>query len=218
MSIVEAKLAEIEKRSRIRPLETLRSRAESLRAETRGFVDVIERTPRAIIVELKDPSLARAFADNGATALSIVTDTDFLGGSNANLAAARDACSLPLMRRDYIIDPYQIYEARTMGADCIALNVSLLDDVQMVDLSNLTQDLGMDVLVEVTSMDELERAVQTDATLIGVNASDDTLIEQVPSDRIAVVYDRVSPRAMLLGDVLIRERNPVEALKRFMGE
>ena len=218
MSIVEAKLAEIEKRSRIRPLETLRSRAESLRAETRGFVDVIERTPRAIIVELKDPSLARAFAENGATALSIVTDTDFLGGSNANLAAARDACSLPLMRRDYIIDPYQIYEARTMGADCIALNVSLLDDVQMVDLSNLTQDLGMDVLVEVTSMDELERAVQTDATLIGVNASDDTLIEQVPSDRIAVVYDRVSPRAMLLGDVLIRERNPVEALKRFMGE
>ena len=218
MSIVEAKLAEIEKRSRIRPLETLRSRAESLRAETRGFVDVIERTPRAIIVELKDPSLARAFADNGATALSIVTDTDFLGGSNANLAAARDACSLPLMRRDYIIDPYQIYEARTMGADCIALNVSLLDDVQMVDLSNLTQDLGMDVLVEVTSMDELERAVQTDATLIGVNSSDETLLEQVPSDRIAVVYDRVSPRAMLLGDVLIRERNPVEALKRFMGE
>ena len=218
MSIVEAKLAEIEKRSRIRPLETLRSRAESLRAETRGFVDVIERTPRAIIVELKDPSLARAFADNGATALSIVTDTDFLGGSNANLAAARDACSLPLMRRDYIIDPYQIYEARTMGADCIALNVSLLDDVQMVDLSNLTQDLGMDVLVEVTSMDELERAVQTDATLIGVNASDDTLIEQVPSDRIAVVYNRISPRSMLLGDVLMRERNPVEALKRFMGE
>ena len=218
MSIVEAKLAEIEKRSRIRPLETLRSRAESLRAETRGFVDVIERTPRAIIVELKDPSLARPFADNGATALSIVTDTDFLGGSNANLGAARDACSLPLMRRDYIIDPYQIYEARTMGTDCIALNVSLLDDVQMVDLSNLTQDLGMDVLVEVTSMDELERAVQTDATLIGVNSSDETLLEQVPSDRIAVVYNRVSPRAMLLGDVLMRERNPVEALKRLMGE
>ena len=218
MTILEAKLAEIEKRSRIRPLETLRSRAESLRAETRGFVDAIERAPRAIIAELKDPSLARAFADSGVTALSIVTDTDFLGGSNANLSAARDACSLPLMRRDYIIDPYQIYEARTMGADCIALNVSLLDDVQMVDLSNLTQDLGMDVLVEVTSMDELERAVQTDATLIGVNSSDETLLEQVPSDRIAVVYNRTSSRAMLLGDVLMRERNPVDALKRFMGE
>ena len=201
MTIVETKLAEIEKRSRIRPIETLRARAEMMRRDTRGFVDAMLAAPRAVIVELNSPVEARAFADAGATCLSVVTDTEFLKGSNAHLGEVRDACALPVMRRDFIIDPYQVYEARTIGADCLVLQVSLLDDVQMVDLSNLTQDLGMDVMVEVTTMDELERAVQTDATLIGVSSSDDALVEQVPSDRIAVVYNRRAPRAMLLSSL-----------------
>ena len=251
--ILARKAEEIEQRSRVRPLDELRARAQQQPA-TRGFVRAIERKLQAgeaaVIAEVKkaspskglirkdfDPAaIARSYEAGGAACLSVLTDVDFFQGSNAYLGEARAACRLPVIRKDFIIDPYQVYEARMIGADAILLIVAALEDGPMIEMANLAHELGMDVLVEVHDIDELERALQTDCQLIGVNnrnlrtfeVSLDTSLElksAMPGDRIMVTESGIASRedvarmrgagihTFLVGESFMRQPDPGVALK-----
>src|SRR5687768_6889680 len=256
-TILARKSEEIEQRSRIRPLPELRARALN-QPVTRGFVKAIRNRldagEAAVIAEVKKASpskgviradfrpadIARSYEAGGAACLSVLTDVDFFQGSNLFLSEARGACRLPVIRKDFIIDPYQVYEARMIGADCILLIVAALDDARMVELANLAGELGMDVLVEVHDIDELERALQTDCELIGINnrnlrtfqVSLETTLDMrqaVPPDRILVTESGIAARAdvvrmreagvhaFLVGESFMREADPGAALKRMFG-
>jgi len=138
-----------------------------------------------------------SYESGGAACLSVLTDIDFFQGANAYLQQARAACSLPVIRKDFIIDEYQVYEARAMGADCILLIVAALDDAQMQTLDQCARRLGLDVLVEVHDHGELLRALRLDNTLLGINnrdlntfstslATTYDLLAHIPDDRIVV--------------------------------
>jgi indole-3-glycerol phosphate synthase len=128
---------------------------------------------RGIICKDFNPSaIAESYAKGGATCLSVLTDVDFFQGSDDYLKAAKKACNLPVLRKDFIIDPYQLYEARAIGADCILLIVAALKDSQLNELADITLELGMDVLVEVHNREELERAMFLRTPLIGINNRD----------------------------------------------
>ncbi len=157
--------------------------ADSPRPFTSALRTRIEAGESAVISELKKASpskgllrpdfrpgdIARSYEQGGATALSVLTDRDFFQGSEDYLIAARAACTLPVLRKDFIIDPYQVYEARAMGADCILLIVSALEDSALATLAALADELGMDVLVEVHDHAELMRALPLNTELIGIN-------------------------------------------------
>ncbi len=252
-TILARKHEEIAQRSRIRSLDDLKARVRDL-PPTRGFVDAIRakhaaRGP-AVIAEAKkaspskgvirpdfDPAqIARSYESGGAACLSVLTDVDFFQGSNLYLGLAHRACALPIIRKDFIVDPYQVYEARFIGADAILLIVAALDDAPMIEMATLAGELGMDVLVEVHDIDELERALQTDCELIGVNNRDlrtfdvslDTTLAlrpAVPPDRILVTESGIATRAdvakmreagvetFLVGERFMREADPGAALR-----
>ena len=252
-TILARKLEEVAHRSRTRSLADLRAIANE-QAPTRGFVAAIQRRldagEAAVIAEVKkaspskgvirkdfDPAaIARSYEAGGAACLSVLTDIDFFQGSDAYLEEARGACMLPVLRKDFVIDPYQVHEARAIGADCILLIVAALDDGPLVELSNLAMELGMDVLVEVHDIDELERALQTGCALIGVNnrnlrtfnvSLDTTLAlkDAVPRDRILVTESGIATPAdvarmraagidaFLVGESLMRAADPGAALQ-----
>jgi indole-3-glycerol phosphate synthase len=184
--ILARKVEEIAARSARLPLTELSARVADL-PPTRGFAAAIEakieaRLP-AVIAEVKkaspsqgviradfDPAaIAASYAAAGAACLSVLTDADFFHGSEAYLQQARAACALPVLRKDFTIDAYQVYEARAIGADCILLIVAALDDTALLELSLLAADLDLDVLVEVHDAAELERALEIPAPLIGIN-------------------------------------------------
>jgi indole-3-glycerol phosphate synthase len=255
--ILARKHEEIDQRSKIRSLESVRARAGK-QPPTRGFVEAIKRRHAAgepaVIAEIKkaspskglirkdfDPAaIARSYEAGGAACLSVLTDVDFFQGSNRYLGEARAACSLPVLRKDFIVDPYQVYEARMIGADCILLIVAALEDGPMVEMANLAHELGMDVLMEVHDIDELERALQTDCELVGINnrnlrtfeVSLDTTIDlkaAIPADRIAVTESGIATRpdvarlraagveTFLIGESFMREADPGAALQRLFA-
>ena len=255
--ILARKAEEIEQRSRVRPLDELRVRALQ-QPPTRGFIEAIRRKhaagEAAVIAEVKKASpskglirkdfnpaqIARSYEAGGAACLSVLTDVDFFQGSNLYLGEARAACALPVLRKDFTIDPYQVYEARVIGADCILLIVAALEDGPMVEMANLAMELGMDVLVEVHDIDELERALQTDCELIGVNnrnlrsfevSLDTTLAlkDAVPRDRTLVTESGIATGAdvakmreagvetFLIGESFMREPDPGAALRRLFA-
>jgi len=184
--IVKRKLEEIAARVENISLNEMVKQAEQGDA-TRGFVDSIANKiavgEAGVIAEIKKASpskgvlredfqpaqIAKSYADNGAACLSVLTDIDFFQGSDAYLKQARGACTIPVIRKDFIVEPYQVYEARAMGADCILLIVACLGDEQMQKLNQLAHDLGMDVLVEVHDAEELQRALPLNNRLIGIN-------------------------------------------------
>ncbi|MGH8106068.1 MAG: indole-3-glycerol phosphate synthase TrpC [Arenimonas sp.] len=250
--ILARKAEEIRARAETVSLSTLKAQCEEA-TSTRGFTAALHRKidagQAAVIAEIKKASpskgviradfhpaeIAKSYEQGGAACLSVLTDIDFFQGADAYLQQARAACSLPVLRKDFTIDPYQVYEARTLGADCILLIVAALGDAQMVDLNHLAMDLGMDVLVEVHDVDELERALQMDAPLIGINnrnlrtfeVSLDTTIamkDMVPKDRLLVTESGILVRddvqlmrrndvnAFLVGETFMRAENPGEAL------
>ncbi len=193
---------------------------------------------------LRDPfepaAIAASYQRGGAACLSVLTDEQFFQGSSAHLREARAACSLPVLRKDFVVDAWQVVEARTWGADCILLIVAALGDDQMRELEACANELGMDVLVEVHDDQELHRALALRTPLIGINnrnlrtfeVSLDTtiaLLDAIPSDRLVVTESgilapadvkrmrdaRVS--AFLVGDAVMRAPDPGDALARLFG-
>jgi len=219
----------------------------------RGFVASIEKTiaegRAAVIAEIKKASpskgvmrehfvpaeIAESYARHGATCLSVLTDIDFFQGSDEYLKQARAACALPVIRKDFMIDPYQVYEARAMGADCILLIVAALSDSQLMELTSLAKQLHLDVLVEVHNVEELQRALVLDTTLVGINnrnlrtfeTSLNTtldLLDSIPDNRIVVTESGIHTRAdvalmrehvvntFLVGEAFMREADPGKKL------
>src|SRR5690242_15076760 len=184
--ILARKAQEIEARSTALPLRELSARCADL-PDTRGLTAALEAKIEAglpaVIAEIKKASpsagviraefdpvgIARSYEAGGAACLSVLTDVDFFQGSDAYLQEARAACALPVLRKDFTIDAYQVYEARALGADCILLIVAALDDMRLRELSQLAHALGMDVLVEVHDFEELERALPLETALLGIN-------------------------------------------------
>lgn len=186
-TILERKREEVAVASARRPLAEVRADAEAQRPARRDFVASLRTRlaagEAAVIAEVKkaspskgvirpdfDPAaIAASYAAHGAACLSVLTDRDFFQGAPDYLQAARAACALPVLRKDFLIDAYQVYEAAAMGADCILLIVAALDDARLAEFSRLAGDLGLAVLVEVHDAAELERALRLDTPLIGIN-------------------------------------------------
>ena len=256
--ILRRKAEEIAARSRVVPLDVLRQRVTAAPA-VRGFVAAIKarlaQQQPAVIAEIKkaspskgvlredfDPAaIARAYAKAGAACLSVLTDHDFFQGHEDYLRQARAACELPVIRKDFIIDAYQVYEARDIGADCILLIVAALDDDQLQALAQLAGQLHMDVLVEVHDRDELHRALRLRPALIGINNRDlrtfatrlETtldLLADIPAEVIVVTESGIlSPadvalmqannvHGFLVGEAFMRAADPGLELKRLFNQ
>jgi len=252
--ILARKDEEVAERSRAVPeAELLRLAAEQ--SAPRGFVAAMQRMiaagDPAVIAEVKKASpsrgviredfrpaeIAASYAKGGAACLSVLTDADFFQGHEDYLIEARDACELPVIRKDFITHGYQVSEARAIGADCILLIVAALEDAQMADLNRQAIELGMDVLVEVHDVRELERALRLDLSLVGINNRDlhtfdttlDTTLEllpRIPKEVTVVTESGIHTRgdvlrmrehdvnAFLVGEAFMRESDPGEALRR----
>jgi indole-3-glycerol phosphate synthase len=209
-----------------------------IRAEQPAVIAEIKKASpsKGVLRENFDPAaIARSYERHGAACLSVLTDADFFQGSEAFLQQARAACGLPVLRKDFIIDPYQVYEARAIGADCILLIVAALGDTVMRELAQLAAELRMDVLVEVHDAAELEQALNLDTPLIGINNRNlrtfethlDTtlnLLAGIPGDRIVVTESGIHNRddvsllrnrgvsAFLVGEAFMRAADPGSAL------
>lgn len=250
--IIARKHEEIQQRSKKIGLSQLVDQQDAA-SPVRGFIQSLEAKinagEAAVIAEIKKASpskgvlrenfhpadIARSYVQGGAACLSILTDHDFFQGSEDDLRKARAACELPVIRKDFIIDPYQVYEARVIGADCILLIVAVLTDTQLADLTCVAHELEMDVLMEVHDVLELERALDTGVRLIGVNNRDlrsfetrlETtleLMDTVPDGRLLVTESGIlTPEdvekmriahvhAFLVGEVFMRAPDPGMAL------
>lgn len=212
-------------------LERQAAQADAPRGFANALIEQVKRKQPAVIAEIKKASpskgviredfhpadIARSYEQGGATCLSVLTDIDFFQGADAYLQQARAACQLPVIRKDFMIDPYQVVEARALGADCILLIVAALDDARMAELAATAKGVGLDVLVEVHDGDELERALKTlDTPLVGVNnrnlhtfdVSLETtldLLPRIPRDRLVITESGILNRA----DVELMEINDV---------
>jgi indole-3-glycerol phosphate synthase len=185
--------------------------------------------------------IAVSYERGGAACLSVLTDEDFFKGADAYLQQARHACALPVLRKDFMIDPYQVYEARVLGADCILLIVAALGDAMLRELYQLAVHLGMDVLIEVHDGDELERALALPAPMVGINNRNlhtfETrlevtleLLEQITDDRIVVTESGIHTtadvelmrgngvNAFLVGEAFMKADEPGEKLAELFGQ
>ncbi|WP_060484765.1 indole-3-glycerol phosphate synthase TrpC [Pseudomonas sp. NBRC 111123] len=232
--IIARKFQEVAERSArvsLAELERLAKAADAPRGFANALIEQAKRKQPAVIAEIKKASpskgvirenfvpadLAVSYEKGGATCLSVLTDVDYFQGADEYLQQARAAVSLPVIRKDFMVDPYQIVEARALGADCVLLIVSALDDVKMAELASVAKDVGLDVLVEVHDGDELERALKNlDTPLVGVNnrnlhtfeVSLETtldLLPRIPRDRLAITESGILNRA----DVELMEINEV---------
>ena len=253
--ILARKAEEVAERRAIVGLEEVEQQARA--ADTpRGFARALQeqakRKQPAVIAEIKKASpskgvlrelfvpadIARSYQAGGATCLSVLTDQDFFQGADLFLQEARNACSLPVLRKDFMIDPYQIVESRALGADCVLLIVAALSDAQMAELAATAKAFDLDVLVEVHDGDELERALNTlDTPLVGINNRNlhtfelnlETtldLLPRVPRDRLVVTESGILNRAdvelmeisevyaFLVGEIFMRAENPGAELER----
>ena len=233
-------------------LEALVRAADAPRGFAKALLDQAARKQPAVIAEVKKASpskgvirenfvpadIARSYEKGGATCLSVLTDIDYFQGSDLYLQQARAACALPVIRKDFMIDPYQVVEARALGADCILLIVAALDDVRMAELAATAKSVGLDVLVEVHDGAELERALTVlDTPLVGVNNRNlhtfevnlETtldLLPRIPRDRLVITESGILNRAdvelmeisevysFLVGEAFMRAENPGYELQR----
>jgi indole-3-glycerol phosphate synthase len=255
--ILARKAEEVAERSAQVSMRALRQRAEGA-DPARGFSAAIRQKlaygQAAVIAEIKKASpskgllradfrpaeIAASFERAGAACLSVLTDVDFFQGADAYLQQARAACALPVLRKDFTIDPWQVVEARTLNADCILLIVAALGDTQLAELAGLARHLGMDVLVEVHDAEELERALTLPTPLIGINNRNlrtfETRIEttldllnRIPADRIVVTESGIHTpadvvrlraggvHAFLVGEAFMKAPDPGAKLAELFG-
>ena len=256
--IVAVKHEEIAAAKKKKPLEAVREDAFS-RVLTRDFEGALRAKVAAgqpaVIAEVKKASpskgvlredfipadIAQSYAEHGAACLSVLTDRQFFQGSSDFLKQARASCDLPVLRKDFIVDPYQVYESRSMGADCILLIAACLSDTQMAELEAIARTLDMAVLVEVHDAAELQRALKLKTRLVGVNnrnlrtfevSLETTLamLKDVPADRLLVTESGIQVRedvqrmraagvhAFLVGEAFMRAKDPGEALAALFGD
>ncbi len=216
---------------------------KSLEAHAHQDVAVIAEIKKAspsagiIRADFRPDGIAVSCQAGGAACLSVLTDAPYFQGHRDHLAQARDACSLPVLRKDFIIDPWQVLESRALGADCMLLIVAALEPAQLQDLAGLALEWGLDVLVEVHNEDELESALSLEAALIGVNnrnlhnfatdlTTSERLFSMLPPGRLMISESGIRDRsdvqrlrgagihAFLVGEALMREDDPGQALKR----
>ena len=233
-------------------------RAAKAAAPVRGFQDALvaacEAGGTALIAEIKKASpskgvirpdfepaaLARGYAAGGAACLSVLTDSPYFQGADGDLGAAREAAALPVLRKDFILDPYQAIEARAIGADCILLILAAVEDAAAAEIEAAAHDLGMDVLVEVHDEAELERASRLASHLIGINnrnlatlqvdlATTERLAPLAPTDAMVVSESglrgpgdldrmrRAGVGCFLIGETLLRERDVAAAVRALLG-
>ena len=255
--IVAVKREEVAAAIKRKPLDAMRFDAES-RVLTRDFVGALRAKigagQPAVIAEIKKASpskgvlradfipadIAQSYAEHGAACLSVLTDAQFFQGCIDYLKQARASCHLPVLRKDFMVDAYQIYESRAIGADAILLIAACLDDAQMKDFEQIARSLDMAVLVEVHDGAELQRALKLKTPLIGVNnrnlktfeVSLDTtltLMKDIPADRLLVCESGIHSRddvlrmgaagvnAFLVGEAFMRASEPGEALAALFG-
>jgi len=216
----------------------------------RDFIAALRAKRPAVIAEIKraspskgllrsnfDPAaIAKSYEKGGAACMSVLTDKEFFQGAAEHLSAARGACALPVLRKDFLIDPYQVFESRALGADCVLLIAACLEDRQMRELEALARSVGMAVLVEVHDGEELERALKLDTPLLGINNRNlrtfetrlETTLEllpRVPHDRLVITESGILSRAdvarmrqrgveaFLVGEAFMRARDPGAELK-----
>ncbi|MYD98876.1 MAG: indole-3-glycerol phosphate synthase TrpC [Gammaproteobacteria bacterium] len=253
VEILEHKRAEVADRRRKRSLEEVRRAAEST-PSARGFAQALSDHRPAVIAEIKraspsegvirpdfDPAaLAESYQRAGAACLSVLTDERFFMGSDAHLGQARGAVGLPILRKDFTIDPYQLYEARALGADCVLLIASAVEAMRLAELGELAGELAMDVLIEVHDRTELESALALNPKLVGINNRDlrtfetrlDTTLEllaDIPGEVIVVTESGIHTpedvrrlraagvEAFLVGTAFMREADPGNALRRLFA-
>ena len=228
-SICARKLEEVEQRRAEVSIEVLKNKVSSA-PPLRGFTDALKRRVNeggpAVIAEIKkaspskgviredfDPaSIAKSYAENGATCLSVLTDIDFFQGSDQYLQQARAACELPVLRKDFMLEPYQVYESRVLGADCILLIVAALEDAQMKDLYKLATELDMDVLVEIHDADELARVQDISLPMIGINNRNLHTFETSLQTTIELLPD-ISPDCLVITESGIHEKADIELMQ-----
>jgi len=254
--ICDAKRAEVAQAKKAHPLAEVESAARAAPA-VRGFAAALERAKAegryGLIAEIKkaspsaglirpdfDPaSLARAYASGGASCLSVLTDTPYFQGKPEYLVAARDAVSLPVLRKDFMLEPYQIVESRAMGADCVLVILAALTDREAAELEGIARDLGMDVLAEVHNRSELERALKLGSPLIGINnrnlktlkvdlAITEDLSHEIPEGRVLVSESglnspadltrmaKVGANCFLVGEALMRQPDVAAATRALL--
>ena len=255
--ILDKKAQEVAQRSQGLSIANLEEIAASVESP-RGFYNalqskVLAKKP-AIIAEIKKASpskgviredfqpivIGQDYAMNGATCLSVLTDKDFFQGSEAYLQMVRERCPLPVLRKDFMIDPYQIYEARALGADCILLIVAALADSQMHELADTATKLGMDVLVEVHDANELQRALTLNTKMIGINNRNLRTFEtslqttlalkaDIPKDCLIITESGIHSHedvqlmldngiyAFLVGEVFMRADSPGQKMKELFA-
>ena len=250
--------ADVAARKAVRGIDALRSEIAARADPPRGFGYALKTASTCgrygLITEIKkaspsggliradfDPSaLARAYAAGGATCLSVVTERHHFQGDPAHLQAARAAVSLPVLRKDFMLDPWQVYESRAMGADCILLIMAALSDAQARELERVALSLDLDVLVEVHDHDELDRALLLETSLIGINNRDlktlvtdlavtERLAPLVPPDRFLIAesgirnaddlrrLSAVGPNCYLVGESLMRQDDVTAAVRALLG-
>jgi len=253
--IVARKHEEVAQRKQIVSLSELHSQAAEASAP-RGFAQALKQQVQkkrpAVIAEIKKASpskgviredfvpeqLAKSYVQGGATCLSVLTDIDFFQGADRYLQEARAACELPVIRKDFMVDPYQIIESRALGADCVLLIAACLDNEQMCELAAAAQEMGMDVLAEVHDAEELDRVLShLDTPLVGINNRNlhdfevtlETTLEllpRIPEDRLVITESGILQRAdvelmqvndvhaFLVGEAFMRANDPGTELKR----
>jgi len=246
--ILEVKRAEVAAAQNREPLKAVEAKARKAGA-VRDFVGALRSKKPAVIAEVKkaspsrgvlrenfDPAaIAKSYEKGGAACLSVLTDRQFFQGDPAHLVAARAACTLPALRKDFVVDPYQVFESRAFGADCILLIAACLTVQEMQQLERAAMELGMAVLVEVHDADELENALQLKTPLLGINNRNlktfetrlETtlgLLSRVPKDRMVVTESGIlsggdvnrmreaGVNAFLVGEAFMRAPDPGAAL------